>query len=327
MNLKRSLKFAALTGAVVAGSALAQSGGGDFPSRPMRIVIPFSAGSGVDLVGRSFAQKISEQTGQPVVAENREGAGGMVGAAYAGTLPPDGYSMLVATNPFVVAPIMQGKANYDPVKGFAAVARVAINPLALTVGPAVPANTMKELIAYARANPGKLSYASSGPGTPSQLDMEFLKTRLGMDILEVPYKSNAQALLDVVSGRVGMYYTVQSTGLAHVRSGKLRALAVGASRRTTAFPDVPTMAEAADLPGYEALVWYGFVVPAGTPPDVIARLQTVVARAAGAADLVDRVTKGGFEFSLSGTAEFAKQINAEAELWTKLAKDLGAPKN
>jgi tripartite-type tricarboxylate transporter receptor subunit TctC len=299
----------AILGAWPVGQVQAQSG------KPMRIISPFSPGSGVDAIARIYAQKLSEQMNVPVVVENKEGAGGMIGAAYAVRLPADGTSMLVATTPFVVGPVTQGNAGYDPVKDFTGVGRIATNPLALVVNPAVPAKTMKELIAYATAHPGTLTYASSGPGTPSQLEMEALKEKLKIDIREIPYRSNAQALTDVIGGVVSMYYTVQSTSLGNVAAGQLRPLAVAASKSTQALPGVPTVADAAALPGYEALVWYGFVVPAGTPREVVDRLNAELSQAAKSKEVQEGVRKLGFELSPSSPAEFTLQIEKEGKRW------------
>jgi tripartite-type tricarboxylate transporter receptor subunit TctC len=298
-------------------TAHAQNG---FPSKPLRIIAPFSPGSGVDAIARIYARRLSEQLGVPVVVENKEGAGGMIGAGYAAKLPADGYSMLIATTPFVVGPITQGNASYDPIKDFDAVGRVAVNPLALIVNPTVPAKTMMDLIAYARANPGALTYASSGPGTPSQLEMEALKSKLEIDIREIPYRSNAQALTDVIGGIVSMYYTVQSTSLGNLQSGQVRALAVASPKPTLALPDVPTMAEAANLPGYEAQIWYGIVVPRGTPPDIVKRLNAELIQATKAPEVVAAVQKLGFELAPSSPDEFAASIIDEAAKATSAKK-------
>ncbi len=289
--------------------ALAQG----FPGKPIRIVSPFSAGSGVDAIARIYARHLGDLLKVSVVVENREGAGGMIGAAYVAKQPADGYTLLVATTPFVVGPISQGNAGYEPFKDFAPVARLATNPLALAVNTNVPARNLRELVAHAKANPGKLTYASSGPGTPSQLEMEYLKAQLGVDIREIPYKSNAQALTDTIGGTVDMYYTVQSTTLANIQGGKLKALAVGAARRTQALPDTPTVAESSNLSTYEAQVWYGFVVAAGTPPDLVARLNEAVVRAAQRPEVVEEVKKLGFESSPSTPAEFLRTMTLEAD--------------
>ncbi len=309
------LGWALLVASCWTATSLAQP----YPAKSVRIVSPFSAGSGVDAIARVYARRLAEQLQVSVVVENREGAGGMVGAAHVAKLPGDGAALLVATTPFVVAPISQANASYDPVKDFAAVGRVAINPLLLAINADLPAKTMRELIAYGRANPGALTYASSGPGTPSQLEMEALKARLGIDIREIPYRSNAQALTDTIAGTVSMYYTVQTTTLANVRAGKLRALAVAASRPTAALPEVPTMAEAAGLPGYESMVWYGFVVPAATPAALVQRLSAEVARATQALEIGEAIRKLGFDVSAATGPEFGVQIVREAERWTALA--------
>lgn len=300
------------------GVALAQTA-----CNPLRIVVPFSAGSGADLLGRVYAQRLGAQMKQSVIVENKEGAGGMIGAAHVVSLPADGCTLLVATTPFVVGPISQQSSLYRPIEDFTAVGRVAINPLALAVNASVPGRTLLEFVAYAKANPAKLTYASSGPGTPSQLDMENLKAQLGVDIREIPYKSNAQALQDVVGGTVSMYYTVQSTTLSNIRAGKLKALGVGAARPTKALPEVPTIASAANLPGYEALIWYGFVARAGTPREAIDRLAKEVAAASQTTEVIEGVEKGGFEIAPSTPAEFASQMHKEAQKWSALAK---APK-
>jgi tripartite-type tricarboxylate transporter receptor subunit TctC len=312
MTKRQALRTMAGCAAALCASFALNLHAQEFPSKPLRIIAPFSPGSGVDSIARVFAQRLSQQMHVSVVVENKEGAGGMIGAAFAAKQPADGSSLLVATTPFVVGPIMQDNTSYDPIKDFSAVGRIAVNPLALTVNAKVPANSMKELIDYARKNPGALTYASSGPGTPSQLEMENLKAQLKLDIREIPYRSNAQALTDVIAGTVSMYYTVQSTALGNVHAGQVRALAVAAPKPTTALPNVPTMAAAAGLPGYESLVWYGFVVPHGTPPAIVKRLNAEVVKAAEAPEVVEGVQKLGFEVSASASDEFARQMAAEA---------------
>ncbi|HSW17944.1 MAG TPA: tripartite tricarboxylate transporter substrate binding protein [Ramlibacter sp.] len=308
---RRALSTLALC--AMSAYALPAAAQGTFPSRPMKIVAPFSAGSGVDAIARIYARSMADLLKTSMVVENREGAGGMIGAAYAAKQPADGHTLLVATTPFVVGPISQSSAGYDPLKDFVAVGRLATNPLALAVNPKVPAKNMRELVAYAKANPGKLTYASSGPGTPSQMEMEYLKSRLGVDIREIPYKSNAQALTDTLGGTVDMYYTVQSTTLANVQGGKLKVLGVGAQKRTHALPDAQTIAEATGLAGYEAQVWYGFVVPAGTPADVVAQLNAAIVRTAQQPEVIEEVRKLGFEPSPSSPTEFTRTMAQEAE--------------
>ncbi|QHE84179.1 Bug family tripartite tricarboxylate transporter substrate binding protein [Hydrogenophaga sp. BPS33] len=283
------------------------------PNKPLRIVSPYSAGSGVDMIARVYAKHLGEVLNLPTIVENRDGAGGMIGSAYVAKQPADGHTILVATTPFVVGPISQSNTSYDPLKDFVALGQLAVNPLAMTITSSLPIKSMTDLVAYAKAHPGKLTYASSGPGTPSQLEMEALKARLGMDIREIPYKSNAQALADTIGGTVDMYYTVQSTGLSNVQAGKLRALGVGALKRTTAMPDTPTIAEAANLPGYESLVWYGLVAPAGTPPAVVKTLSDAILKASSRPEAIEDIKKIGFEPMPTSPDAFAKIMAKEAE--------------
>jgi len=308
-------QFAAVCTLAIGMPAMALAADATFPSKPIRIIAPFSVGSGVDTIARIYADELSKELKVPVIVENKEGAGGMIGSALAARLPADGYSMLLATTPFVVAPITQRNVSYDPIKDFDAVARLATNPLAFVINAKVPAKNMGELISYAKANPGKLTYASSGLGTPSQLEMESLKSQLGLDILEIPYKSNAQALTDLLAGTVSIYYTVQSTSLSNMKSGALRALAVGSTEKTQALPDVPTVAESAHLPGYEAIVWYGLVAPKGTSQDRIAILQRGLENASKSEDVIKKIRNNGFEPSVLGAAEFQKQMVDEGEKW------------
>lgn len=282
-------------------------------AKPLRIVAPYSAGSGVDLIARVYAKHLGEVLNLATVVENRDGAGGMIGSAYVAKQPADGHTLLVATTPFVVGPISQGNTSYDPLKDFAPLAQLAINPLALTINSNLPIKSMAELVAYTKANPDKLTYASSGPGTPSQLEMEALKARLGMSIREIPYKSNAQALADTIGGTVDMYYTVQSTGMSNVHAGKLRAIGVGSLKRTAALPDTPTIAEAANLPGYESLVWYGLVAPAGTPAAAVKTLSEAINKVTHKPEVMEEMKKLGFESSPTSPEEFRKIMAKEAE--------------
>lgn len=283
------------------------------PSTPLRIVAPYGPGSGLDMIARVYARYLGDELNLPVVVENRAGAGGMIAAAHVAKQPADGHTIMVVATPFVVGPISQKNTSYDPINDFVALAQLAVNPLALTITDSLPVKNMEELVAYAKANPGKLSYASSGPGTPSQLEMEALKARLGMDIREIPYKSNAQALSDTISGTVDMYYTVQSTGMSNVHAGTLRALGVGSLEPTSALPDTPTMADAANLPGYESLVWYGMVAPAGTAPEIVTVLNEAILKVSNQPDVVDNINKIGFELRLSSPEEFMDVMIKEAE--------------
>ena len=294
-----------------------------FPNRALKIVVPFGPGTGSDVLARTIGAQLAEALGQPVVIENREGAGGLIGARAVLGAPADGYALMLAANPFVVSPLLYEQPPYDPLKDFAPVARVTVVPNVLVASNAVPVRTAKELIAYARANPGKLQYASSGVGTPSQLETELLKATFGLDILEVPYKSTAQAMTDVIAGVVSIYYPTLPAALPHIRSGKLHALGIGDVKRSPQAPDVPTLAETLDLPGYEAHTWYGFVVRAGTPADVITRLNVEIARAMRAPDVQQRVTALGGQVISGSPEEFSRQMRAEGSKWAALIRKLG----
>lgn len=314
LSLFLRARFAMFSAALLcAAGAVAQSPPPGMSLKPLRIVSPYSAGSGVDMIARIYARHLGNVLGLSTVVENRDGAGGMIGSAYVAKQPADGHTILVATTPFVVGPISQSNTSYDPLKDFVALGQLAVNPLALTITYSLPIKSMSDLVAYAKANPGKLTYASSGPGTPSQLEMEALKSRLGMDIREIPYKSNAQALSDTIGGTVDMYYTVQSTGLSNVQAGKLRAIGVGAIKRTAALPETPTIAEAANLPGYESLVWYGLVAPAGTSPTVVKTLSDAIIKASRNPETIEEIRKLGFEPLPSSPEDFMKVMVKEAE--------------
>ncbi|MFN0163808.1 MAG: Bug family tripartite tricarboxylate transporter substrate binding protein, partial [Burkholderiales bacterium] len=253
-----------LVATLASAAVFAQTG--PFPSRPMRLIVPYSAGSGSDVVARTIGQKIAEQSGQPVIVENRDGGGSLIGTMAAAKSPPDGYTMLIAANPFVILPSQSAKPPYDPTRDFVPIAKIAVIPLVLAVAPNVAVNNVRELVAHARANPGKLSYASSGPGTISQQEMELFKQVTGLDIFEVPYKSTAQAMTDTIGGQVALFPGIMPLTLPHIRAGRVRALAVFDSQRSAQLPDVPTINEDLKIPGYVPTpVWYGFVAPAGTP--------------------------------------------------------------
>ncbi len=294
-----------------------------FPSRALKIVVPFGAGTGSDILARTIGAKLSEAIGQPVVIENREGAGGLIGTRAVLSAPADGYTLLMAANPFVVSPVLYETAPYDALKDFVPVAQVTVVPNMLVVNSQVPVKTARELIAYAKAHPGKLTYASSGVGTPSELEMEMLKSLLGLDVLEVPYKSTAQAMTDVMGGQVALYYPTLPAALPNVKAGRLRALGVGSERRAPQAPEVPTLAEALDLPGYRAQTWYGFVVRAGTPPAVAAKLGAEIERALRAPDVRERIAALGGEPATGSVDDFSKQMRAEAAKWTQLVRKLG----
>ncbi len=295
-----------------------------YPAKPIRMLLAFPPGGPTDINARLFAQKLAEQTGQQVVVDNKPGAGGNLAATEAAKAPADGYTIFYNTSAIAIAPALYSSLQYDPVRDFAPVALTATVPLVLVVNPGVPAKSVPELVAYAKANPGKLNYASSGNGTITHLSAALFAAQMGLQMQHIPYKGSAPALLDVAGGQTQMMVDTISTVLPYARDNRLRPLAVAMPRRLAVLPDVPTLEEAASLPGFEMSAWQGIVVPAATPKDAIARLNAEVNRALQNPDLRQRLAAGGSE-PLGGTPEqYAAYIRSELQRWSKVVKDAGA---
>lgn len=303
----------------VTAGAIAQQ----FPAKPIRIVVPYSAGSGSDVIARALGVKFTEAWGQPVVVENREGAGGLIGAQFVAKAAPDGYTLLMAGIPWAVSPSLYAKPSYDPLRDFVAIGRVGFTPSVLVVSPTLPVKDVKELLQLAQAKPGQINYSSSGKGAPSHLFMEYLKTMAKVDIVEVPYKITSQALTDVIGGQVMMNMPILVAALPHIQAGRLKALAVTSGTRSAAAPEIPTMAESAGLPGYEATQWVGLVAPAGTPAEVVARINAELNRALQQPDVRERIGKLGVDFAPTTPEQFTADIKADTSKWNALIKALG----
>ena len=292
----------------------------DFPAKPVRMVVPFPAGGPTDIVGRTIGQKLSETLGQPVVIDNRAGAGGVIGTEHVAKSPPDGYTMLLGTiSGLAVAMSLYPNRGYDSLRDFAPVTQAVTVTNILVVHPSLPVKNVRELLALARAKPGALNYASSGSGTVTHLAGELFKTLGRVNIVHVPFKGGAPALTALMSGEVQMSYENSLIVVPHIKAGKLRALAVTGTQRSKLMPELPTIAEGG-LPGYAASGWYGFVVPAAVPKDIVARLNADIARILRMPDVVDRLSGQGAE-PVGGTAEqFGAFIRSEIEKWTGLVK-------
>ena len=304
--------------------ALAQ---GAFPSRPIKIVVPYSAGTGSDALARTVAQSITEKTGHTVIVENKEGGGSLIGTMAVATAAPDGYTILIAANPMVIVPSQSSRPQYDPVKDFSPVAKVGVIPLVLAISPALNINSVKELIAYAKANPNKLSYGSSGAGTISQQEMELFKQAVGVDIAEIPYKSTAQAMTDLIGGTLPLFPVVVPLVEQHLKSGRAKAVAVFDTRRSQTLPTVPAVSEEVTVAGYVPTpVWYGFVAPAKTPRDVVAALNTMIQNAMQTPEVKARLVVLGAQQINVGAEQFAADIKSEYEKAGLLAKKLGTYK-
>ena len=311
--------------ALLAVFALAAHAQAPYPNHPVRIVVPFPAGGTTDIIARAVAQRLTEATGQSFVVENRAGAAGNIGAELVAKSPPDGYTMLMGTvGTHAINSSLYAKMPYDHVKDFVPVILVAGVPNVLEINPSVPVNSVQELIAYAKANPGKLNFASSGSGTSIHLSAEMFKVMTGVQMAHVPYKGSAPALADLMGGQVQLMFDNLPSSLALIKAGKLKPLAVTSLTRSSALPDVPTIAESG-LPGFEASSWFGLLAPAGTPKEVVAKINGEVAKWLATPDAKEKLAAQGAIASAALTPEdFARHITAETAKWAKVVKDSGA---
>lgn len=304
----------------VLGAASAQA----YPDKPIRMVVPFPAGGTTDILARAVAQKLSESLGQQMIVDNKPGAGGNIGAQEVARAAPDGYTLVMGTvGTHAINPSLYKKMPYDHVKDFAPVSLVASVPNLLVVHPSVPVNSVKELIAYVKANPGKLNFASSGNGTSIHLSGELFKTMTGVQMTHVPYKGSAPAVTDLLGGQVQLMFDNMPSALPHAKGGKLKPLAVTSAKRFPGTPDIPTIAEAG-VPGYEASSWFGVLAPAGTPKEIVNKLSTEIAKALKTPEMTKRLEEQGAQAVGSTPEEFAAHIKAETAKWAKVVKESGA---
>jgi tripartite-type tricarboxylate transporter receptor subunit TctC len=313
--------FIAGAGALaLAGRAAAQAG---YPAKPIRLVVPFTPGGTSDILGRSIGQELTKAWGQPVVIDNVPGAGGSIGSDRVAKAAPDGYTLLMGhIGTLAVTPSIYPKLPYDPVKSFAPVAWVARVPNVLAVHPSLPVKTVAELIAYARANPGRINYGSGGNGSAAHLAMEYLKLRTHTFMVHVPYRGTSPAVTDVIAGQVQAIFTGAPAVLPFVKSGQLRALAVSSPHRLAGLPELPTVAESGlkELAGFEADQWYGVVAPAGTPAAIVARLNAQINASLNAAELKTRLLAEGAEATPTTPQAFGELIARELERWRPVVK-------
>lgn len=315
----KAMRFlAAFACAAAVSSVFAQA----YPNRAVKIVVPYPPGGIGDTVTRALAQGLGEQLGQPFLIDNKPGASQMIGAELVAKAPPDGYTLFLGSVTSLAINVnSQRKMSYDPVRDFAPVSMAFFSPLYLVVNPSVPATSVRELIALAKAQPGKLTFASIGQGGSIHLAGELFRSMAGLDMTHVPYKGSAPALTDVIGGQVSLMFDAGVSALPQVRSGKLRGLAVTSAARSSSAPDLPTVAEAGNLPGYEATIWFGLVAPAGTPREAVSRLSQEFARVSRQPALRERFAPQGVELASTTPEEFADIIRAEIPKWGKVLKD------
>lgn len=296
----------------------------DYPKRPLRLIVPFPSGGGVDIVARLISQPLIENLKTPVVVDNRPGAAGTLGTDLAAKATPDGYTLLLGSvGPLAFSPSLYRKLPYNPVRDFAPISLVAVLPNVLLAAPGAPFRTVKELIAVAKERPGQVNYASAGSGTPPHLAMEMFKSMAGVNIVHVPYKGGPPALNDLMGGRVQVMFINILTALPFVQAERLRALAVSTAARSPVLPEVPAMEEAGSLPGFAANDWFGIVVPAGTPKPIIARLNRELVEVLNTPAVRSRLSGQGATPVTNTPEEFAEFIRTETAKWAKVIKAAG----
>ena len=300
-----------------AGHAYAQA----WPTKPIRMILPFPPGGTTDILGRVAAQKLSEALGQQVVPDNRPGAAGNIGTEFVAKAPPDGYTLVTAPgSTLTIHPSLYSKLGFDPLRDFAPVTILAAVPNALVVHPSLPVRNVKDLIALAKAKPGQLNYASTGAGQSTHLSMELFKTMARVNIVHVPYKGSAPAVTDLLGGHVLLMFDNMPSALPHVKAGKLRAVAVSTLKRSPVAPDIPTVAESG-LPGFEVSVWFGVLAPAKTPQPVVERLNQILVKALHTAEVRERLSTQGAEPIANTPDQFTQQMKHDIAKWAKVVKD------
>jgi len=320
----------AVMGALLAAAGLmpasagAQAAGAQaYPTKPIRLIVAFPAGGSTDIIARLVGQRLGEKLGQQVIVDNRGGAGGTIGTEIAAQATPDGHTLTMGTtSTHVIAPAAYAKVNYDPVKDFEPITLVASTPYLLVLNPGVKANNLKEFVALAKSQPGKLNFASAGTGSTTQLAMEMLNRAAGMDIVHIPYNGNGPAGAAVLGGQVQALFGSMPAVLPHAQAGRLRAIAVGTSKRSPALPNVPTVAESG-YPGFEVSLWLGFFAPKGTPKPVLAKLQTELTAIANSPDMKAQFEKNGASAVTNTPAEMGQLMKSELDKYGKVIKAAG----
>ncbi|OGB47676.1 MAG: LacI family transcriptional regulator [Burkholderiales bacterium RIFCSPLOWO2_12_FULL_65_40] len=325
-HVTRTTRRAVLGAIALAATATLPLGAAaqNYPTKPITIVVPFAAGGTTDILARLVGQYLSTELGQPVVVENKAGAGGNIGAAFAAKAAADGHTLFMGTvGTHAINAALYKKLPYDPIKDFAPLTRVAMVPNLLVAHPSQPFKTVQEMIAYAKANPGKINFGSPGNGASPHLSGELFKSMTKVDMVHVPYKGSAPAVSDLLGGQISIMFDNLPSVIPHVRGGKLRAIAISTAKRSADLPDVPTIAEAG-VPGYEATSWFGLFAPAATPAPVLAKISTALSKVLANAEVKKKIDDQGGEPANETPAQFADFIQKESLKWGKVVKESGA---
>jgi tripartite-type tricarboxylate transporter receptor subunit TctC len=315
--------FGALIIAVSAALLASPANAQPYPNRPVKVIVPFAPGGATDIIARTVAQRLGDRLGQSVVIENKPGAGTTIGNAEVAKAKPDGYTLLFAPTPFVISQVVYPTLPYDPKKDFTPVSLLATSPFILVTNPAVPAKTVGELVALAKAKPGTITFCSAGNGTVPHLAGELFRLRAGVDVIHVPYKGGGPAIIDLVGGQVNMMFATPIEVAQQVQAGKLNVLGATSLKRLATMPQVPTLAESG-YPGFEVASFFGVLAPAGTPPEVVRRLAADLAAVMELPDVRERFAAQSAEANVQGPEPFARFLDAEREKWADIVKRSGA---
>jgi tripartite-type tricarboxylate transporter receptor subunit TctC len=318
--VRRSLLLAAAASAALACLPATVAAQAAWPAGPIRVVVPTTAGGASDIMMRLLAQKMSDSMKVPVIVDNRPGAGNVIGSDIVAKAAPDGYTILLTYTDHVFNPFLHAQMPYDTVKDFTPIGLIGSVPLLLVTRPDLPVKTVADLIALAKAQPGKLNFGSAGAGTSLHLAGELFKAMARIDVVHVPYKGTTPAFVDLMGGQIQYLFPTSVSAAGHIQSGKLKALAISSAQRAPNLPNVPTIAESG-LPGYEASIWYGMLAPAGTPAPVIARLNAELHKALAAPEVRAKLVDNGFTITPSSPEEFGRKITSELDRWGKLIKE------
>jgi tripartite-type tricarboxylate transporter receptor subunit TctC len=318
-TMARLRRFAIAAAATLCASVVPLAAAQDYPTKPIRVIVPYAAGGGVDILARLVGQQLSERLKQPVVVENQGGGSNTIGMRTVATAPKDGYTLGMATPVFVMTPSLMKNHPYDPLKDFTPVAMIGFTPLVLVVHPSVPAKTTQEFITLAKSKPGALNFASLGAATTQGLAATLFNLMTGIDAVQVPYKGSAPGVTDLLAGNVQFMFNALPSMLQHVQAGKLRALGTSGTKRAPQMPDVPTIEET--VPGYNVTTWYSFVAPAGTPAAVVDRLNREISAIVEAPEMKEKLRGQGLEPDAMTPAELGKHFQSESAKWAKVIRD------